>query len=1135
MADCVELVDFDDETGQEKPVDPSAPNPNATEFDNLYLDMNGIIHPCTHPEDRPAPTTEEEMFTAVFDYIDRIFAIVRPRKLLYMAIDGVAPRAKINQQRSRRFRSAKETEEKQKIANELREEWAQHGFQVDQKEEKKDQLFDSNVITPGTPFMSRLAVALRKYVDQRIKNSPAWQQLFVIFSDASVPGEGEHKIAEYIRRERSQPGYNPDLKHVMYGLDADLIMLALATHEVNFTILREEVFPKRGGQRHGAQNQHQKKPQQVKQIDSVIVAQAQAAAKESGLQSRAELGGKKPFHFLHVHILREYLDYEFRTDIEREIAALTVATDMAYDLERVLDDFVFICFFVGNDFLPHLPTLDIREGAIDYLIELYKTEIAHIGYLTSSQGEVDFNRARKLLFKTGLKEDEVFKERSIREKASIERAAREKEEKKKTARMKRSAEDMELQNDDNTEQDVKPNPSKKSMHIKPSQRKYEFKSEEEMTMETVTLGRKEPPRIGSGEANAAATAALKAVLGRKRGNKTRASSSSGVDDSLVTENDDKKNNKTTKTESDTVSSKAVVLKSKPEFEEALKERIRQKNELDPFDTIKLGEEGWKARYYQQKFNWGPDDINQKMTLLRKYLEGLQWVMKYYYVGCVSWGWYYPYHYAPFASDLVECDITTSDIEFKIGKPFEPFTQLQAVMPASSGQLVLPECYSKLMTDPNSPIIDYYPENFELDLNGKRFAWQGVALLPFIDEKRLRNALKPLKNKLTEEENERNSFGECHVIVHNTSRLGKWRSRKKVESSEARSMSSIPDADACGQLFGRVSNVLPDFEDEESIVITLMFELPSFSPHSSELLPMAIQPGPLLNDAQRADSRRTGWKQAKFGTLGRAARDLSMDRERRLKHGHGYYDRSRKGQNHVQQQQQHHRGRRNSNEFQPDLPVINRPSTTGRTGVQNMFGGLGAPTGSMPSWMEGNRYQNTNMRRGGQGGHNGSYQRRQGYQGGRGGNNNDVDESGVYGVYTDNYREPSKQGGYYGARNSRQTGHSQSGWSQSGGWNSQNNNGYPTQGSGYQGYSPQNDQQWNNSTTQNHAYEGQQGNYASQGSEYAQGRSGGLAGPTAASFRQMNRGGHQQSNKSRNNNRQYDNWGGRGGGGGSRYY
>ena len=72
--------------GEQIPVDARGPNPNGEENDNLYLDMNGIVHPCSHPEDRPPPADEEEMMIAVFEYTDRVVRMVRPRKLLMIAV-----------------------------------------------------------------------------------------------------------------------------------------------------------------------------------------------------------------------------------------------------------------------------------------------------------------------------------------------------------------------------------------------------------------------------------------------------------------------------------------------------------------------------------------------------------------------------------------------------------------------------------------------------------------------------------------------------------------------------------------------------------------------------------------------------------------------------------------------------------------------------------------------------------------------------------------------------------------------------------------------------------------------------------------------------------------------------------------
>lgn len=216
IEDKPEEFDNGDGTKTKLPVDCRKANPNGEEFDNLYLDMNGIVHPCSHPEDRPPPANEEEMMIAVFEYTDRVVNMVRPRKLLMIAVDGVAPRAKMNQQRSRRFRSAQEAAEKDKATAEfhamLRASGKADESMNGENGDGPKKTWDSNSITPGTPFMDLLAASLRYWVKYKSTTDPAWEKLKVIISDATVPGEGEHKIMNFVRSQRSSGTHDPNTR-----------------------------------------------------------------------------------------------------------------------------------------------------------------------------------------------------------------------------------------------------------------------------------------------------------------------------------------------------------------------------------------------------------------------------------------------------------------------------------------------------------------------------------------------------------------------------------------------------------------------------------------------------------------------------------------------------------------------------------------------------------------------------------------------------------------------------------------------------------------------------------------------------------------------------------------------------------
>ena len=576
----------------------------APPIDNLYLDMNGIIHNCTHGNEEEVKTfgDEEEMVLKMFKYIDKLFQIAKPQGVFFMAIDGSAPRAKMNQQRSRRFRSAKDRLELEAQAR-------QRG------EDVPEDVFDSNCITPGTPFMQNLTEHLKFFIRKKIAEDPAWQKPQVVLSGHEIPGEGEHKIMEFIRWAKKKPDYKPNTRHCMYGLDADLVMLSLVSHEPQFCLLREVVSYDKGNK---------------------------------GKPPRDVLSNPQANHFmiLQIGLLREYLDFEFGS----------VTLPFKYNLENIIDDFILICMLVGNDFLPCLPTLDINEGGLNDLLAEYRRMLPSLGGYINESGQLHLARFEKLLQTIAVIEEDVLVKRAHDAKDYDDQKAR---------RERRDNRARGLAPVKHTEQDA-----------------------DGFTSVTTRL-QPAPPAAEEGAT----------MMGK--------------------------------------AARDLILSGDP----------------------RLGLQAWKQRYYSVKLECA--DAAAKRAVSRHYIEGVQWVLEYYYRGVISWVWYYPHHYSPMASELTNLP-EFDGMTFERGRPFLPYQQLLGVLPTASAKL-LPAAYRKLMTDPTSPLkapIDYYPEDFALDKEGKRQDWEAVILIPFMDENAVLRAEKLVDpNLLTPAERVRNREGE----------------------------------------------------------------------------------------------------------------------------------------------------------------------------------------------------------------------------------------------------------------------------------------------------------------------------------------------------------------------------------------
>ena len=294
-------------------------------IDWFLIDANCLIHPvcfkvvAENPDLKDNSKLEAKMMNAVLDYLDKIIKYVDPKKGIYLAIDGVAPVAKIKQQRSRRFKSIADKVLWDKIKN-------KHSQPI-------NNYWNNNAITPGTNFMENL--------HNRIIEWSKKSTLKIIYSSCFTPAEGEHKLLQFIR---SNQRANIHYSYVIYGLDADLIFLALSTESNSIYLLRE------------ANEINKNESKEVLNYvsikimkDSIVNTMSKYVIEANKLDTNKN-------------------EKEKEKEKEKEVDKYKLYGFDKMDPVRLVNDFIFMCYFLGNDFLPHIPSLDIHHNGIESLI-----------------------------------------------------------------------------------------------------------------------------------------------------------------------------------------------------------------------------------------------------------------------------------------------------------------------------------------------------------------------------------------------------------------------------------------------------------------------------------------------------------------------------------------------------------------------------------------------------------------------------------------------------------------------------------------------------------------------------------------------------------------------------------------------
>ena len=468
-------------------------------LDNLFFDLNCAIHPCCANK-----TNESDMYDAIYEKIKECIHITNVQKLIYIAIDGPAPRTKMEQQRQRRLKSLHE-----------------------------NKIWDTNQITPGTNFMDQLSIFLNiKCKELKIP---------YIISDSNVPGEGEHKIMNYID---TLPDHE---MNIVYGLDADLIMLSMIRKHTIY-LLRERT------------------EYNIENINTNYI-------------------------YCNIQLLKDHVIDSIHSK------------NIQISKQSLLYDYLFLCFFIGNDFIIPTPCIHIRYNGIHTLLSIYnelQNDFNGLFFLLNDEKQIDFFNLKLFFQKISSKEKLLIQEiLNIREKQE--------------------------------------NKFRRIFH--------------------------------------------KEIQSLKKETNISIIKNMTYHDLFTSEEKCK------------------------DFKNHLPILFRH------HENLIFKNHNYHLKYYMSQFfntlNYNPsyDDLLQIniKNICNEYLKSLQWTVNYYFNDCVSWRWYYKYHFAPLVIDLYN-HIDDYHCNFKKDIPYTPKEQLKIVLPLQNDSY-------------------YYPNDTPIHSLLKRYLWE----------------------------------------------------------------------------------------------------------------------------------------------------------------------------------------------------------------------------------------------------------------------------------------------------------------------------------------------------------------------------------------------------------------------------